>query len=148
MLLDSAIYVVFLVLVVAIYWRLQHRSQNLLLLGASYFFYAWWDWRFLLLMIGSTVADYYFAKRIGDDQRVRHRRSLLFASLALNFGFLAYFKYFNFFIDSFASVADSAGLHNIPHALWKVILTPSYLVLYLSGSGLYRRCVSSQAGSG
>src|SRR5271170_7865041 len=104
MLLDSAIYMVFLALVVAIYWRLRRRGQNLLLLAASYFFYAWWDWRFLLLMIASTSADYWMARRIHRSSDAGTRRKLFSASLALNFCFLGYFKYFNFFLDSFAGV--------------------------------------------
>src|SRR5271170_5645980 len=117
MLLDSAIYMVFLALVVAIYWRLRRRGQNLLLLAASYFFYAWWDWRFLLLMGASTSVDYWAARRMNALLRPGARRRLLFASLALNFCFLGYFKYFNFFVDSFAGVASLAGFHGMPHTL-------------------------------
>ncbi len=125
MLLDSAVYVVFLVLVVAAYWKLSRRGQNVLLLAASYFFYAWWDWRFLMLMVASTSADYWMARRLhrSDDSRVR--RNLLVASLALNFCFLGYFKYFNFFLDSFGAIAGLAGFHQVPHMLWKVVLPPA-----------------------
>ena len=66
MLFDTPIYLLFLALVVVLYWRLNWRPQNLLLLAASYFFYGWWDWRFLLLMIGSTVIDYVIARRIEE----------------------------------------------------------------------------------
>src|SRR5271170_2670317 len=125
MLLDSAIYMVFLALVVAIYWRLSRRGQNLLLLAASYFFYAWWDWRFLLLMIASTSVDYWVARKLGRTSDTRTRRYLLFASLALNFCFLGYFKYFNFFLDSFAGIADLLGLHGVFHSVWKVVLPPA-----------------------
>jgi D-alanyl-lipoteichoic acid acyltransferase DltB (MBOAT superfamily) len=59
MLFDTPIYFVFLVPVVLVYWRLSHRSQNMFLLLASYFFYGWWDWRFLGLMIGGTTADFF-----------------------------------------------------------------------------------------
>ena len=55
MLFDTPVYFVFLALVVIAYWRLQWRAQNVLLLAASYFFYGWWDWRFLLLMLASTI---------------------------------------------------------------------------------------------
>ena len=125
MLLDSAIYMVFLALVVVLYWRLGLRNQNRLLLAASYFFYAWWDWRFLLLMASSTTVDYFIARLIYASSNPQSRRAWLVLSLLLNFGFLAYFKYFNFFVDSFASVAGVLGLHNIPHALWAVILPPA-----------------------
>ncbi len=123
--LDSSIYIVFLALVVAIYWTLSRRGQNILLLAASYFFYAWWDWRFLLLMAASTSVDYWTARRLCASPSPRTRRTLLLASLALNFCFLGYFKYFNFFVDSFAGVASIVGIHDIPHTLWKVILPPA-----------------------
>ena len=123
--LDSSIYFVFLALTVVIYWRLNRRGQNILLLAASYFFYAWWDWRFLLLMAASTSVDYWAARRLHTSTDVRKRRVLLGASLALNFCFLGYFKYFNFFVDSFAGLANLAGFHQLPHTLWKVILPPA-----------------------
>ena len=63
MFFDSTVYLVFLVCVVLIYWRLDsRRSQNVFLLGASYFFYGWWDWRFLFLMGASTVLDFCVAR--------------------------------------------------------------------------------------
>jgi len=123
--LDSSIYFVFLALVAAIYWRLDHRGQNILLLTASYFFYAWWDWRFLLLMAASTFVDFWAAHRLHTSTDPRTRRILLAGSLALNFCFLGYFKYFNFFVGSFAGLADLAGFHQVPHTLWKVILPPA-----------------------
>jgi len=125
MLLDSAVYLLFLLPVVVIYWRLNQRRQNIMLLCASYFFYAWWDWRFLLLMAASTSVDYWMSRRIQSSSNQSTRRKLLYVSLALNFCFLGYFKYFNFFLDSFAGVADLMGMHNIPHVLWKVILPPA-----------------------
>ena len=66
MLFDTPVYFVFLALVVVVYWRLRWRAQNVMLLAASYFFYGWWDWRFLLLMIGSTTIDYVIAREIED----------------------------------------------------------------------------------
>jgi alginate O-acetyltransferase complex protein AlgI len=123
--LDSSVYFVFLALVAVIYWMLNRRSQNILLLAASYFFYAWWDWRFLLLIATSTSVDYWAARRMHLSSNPAARRHLLFASLALNFFFLGYFKYFNFFIDSAAGIASLAGFHDLPHQLWKVILPPA-----------------------
>ena len=123
--LDSAMYVVFLALVVAIYWRLRSRWQNVFLLAASYFFYGCWDWRFLLLIAASTCADYFIARQLGRQFSLKQRRLLLAISLIFNFAILCYFKYFNFFIDSFASLANLVGLHNIPHSLWAVVLPPA-----------------------
>src|SRR6266705_3056563 len=105
MFFDSTVYLVFLVLVTVLYWRLRFRAQNCLLLLASYFFYGWWDWRFLLLMAASTVVDYVVARKIGSATDPRVKRSWLIFSLVLNFTFLGIFKYFNFFVDSFSHLA-------------------------------------------
>jgi D-alanyl-lipoteichoic acid acyltransferase DltB (MBOAT superfamily) len=66
LLFDTPIYFLFLTLVVTVYWRLNWRRQNVFLLCASYFFYGWWDWRFLLLMIFSTIVDFFIAQKIAD----------------------------------------------------------------------------------
>ncbi len=95
MFFDSTAYIVFLILVVLVYWRLPFRAQNRFLLAASYFFYGWWDWRFLLLMAGSTVVDYVVARKIAGATDQRVKRSWLIFSLVLNFTFLGVFKYFN-----------------------------------------------------
>ena len=106
------------------YWRLSSRRQNVFLLLASYFFYGWWDWRFLLLMIFSTIIDYLIAQRIADEGLVDRRRTLLIVSLCINFGLLGFFKYCNFFIGSFATMLDSVGIHNVPMVFLKIILPP------------------------
>jgi alginate O-acetyltransferase complex protein AlgI len=124
MFFDSTAYVVFLTIVVLVYWRLPFRSQNIFLLAASYFFYGWWDWRFLFLMAGSTVFDYVIARAIGRSTNEKHRKSLLILSLVLNFTFLGVFKYFNFFMGSFAHVAAALGLKSIPVSLWSILLPP------------------------
>jgi len=124
MFFDSTAYVVFLILVTLLYWRLPFRIQNYFLLTASYFFYGWWDWRFLFLMATSTVVDFIIARRIGASNDLRHRKVLLIFSLVLNFAFLGTFKYFNFFIGSFAHVAAMLQLKQIPVSLWNIILPP------------------------
>ena len=63
MLFDTPVFLVFLVVVVLVYWKLGFHAQNRFLLAASFFFYAWWDWRFLCLMIGSTIIDYLIATK-------------------------------------------------------------------------------------
>jgi len=95
---DTPAYALFLTLVVAVYWRLRRRGQNVVLLAASYFFYAWWDYRFLLLMIGSTSIDFLIARAIQRSSAPSARRALLVTSLILNFTILGIFKYFNFFV--------------------------------------------------
>src|SRR5215471_12549396 len=111
MFFDSPAYFLFLIAVVCLYWRLQWRQQNAVLLCASYFFYGWWDWRFLLLMICSTVIDFFIARQIARASD-RSRRLLLITSLVINFAILGFFKYFNFFIDSFAVMAARMGVHH------------------------------------
>ena len=74
MLFDSPVYFVFLIPVVLLYWRLEHRAQNIFLLIASYFFYGWWDWRFLALMIASTTMDFVIAQKIAPEAQNPNRR--------------------------------------------------------------------------
>src|SRR6266480_224612 len=124
MLFDSTAYGLFLILVLLIYWRLPFRKQNYLLLAASYFFYAWWDWRFLILMAVSTVVDYLVARKIAATSDERTRRLLLFFSIVLNFSFLGVFKYFNFFVESMAHLAALLGLKQIPVSVWRILLPP------------------------
>src|SRR5438876_8820714 len=124
MLFDSPAYFLFLIPVVAVYWRLSHRAQNIFLLLASYFFYGWWDWRFLALMIGSTTMDFLIARRITPSRTDANRKKWLIFSLVLNFGILGVFKYFDFFTGSFSSVLETLGIHHIPLPLIRVILPP------------------------
>ena len=124
MLFDSPAYFVFLIPVLFLYWRLEHRSQNIFLLIASYFFYGWWDWRFLALMAASTTMDFIIAQKIAPEAQNPHRRKWFIFSLILNFSILGTFKYFNFFADSFAGAMDTLGIHNLPMPLIRVILPP------------------------
>src|SRR5580658_6112985 len=105
MLFDTPVYLVFLALVVVVYWRLPWRPQNLLLLLASYFFYGWWDWRFLALMVGSTTLDFLLARAIDTAQSQPARKRFMVTSVVINLAILGVFKYFNFFVDSFLHVA-------------------------------------------
>lgn len=124
MLFDSPIYFVFLIPVVLAYWRLSHRAQNVFLLLASYFFYGWWDWRFLALMIGSTMMDFLIAQKIAPSRSNPNCKAWFVFSLVLNFAILGVFKYFNFFVDSFAASLGTLGIHNVPLPLIRVILPP------------------------
>jgi alginate O-acetyltransferase complex protein AlgI len=121
---DTPIYVVFLALVVLLYWRLPWRRQNVLLLAASYVFYGWWDPRFLGLIGVSTIVDFYCAKAIARFEDAPRRRALLTLSLVINIGFLAVFKYFNFFMDSFAATLQTMGFHQTPVAVLRILLPP------------------------
>ena len=123
MLFDTPIFFFFLLAVTLCYWCLTFRQQNKFLLVASYFFYGWWDWRFLCLMIASTVIDYFIAIRIFDTEDRRARRLLLILSLAINFSILGFFKYFNFFADSLVSVLSTVGIHaSLPFL--RIVLPP------------------------
>lgn len=124
MLFDSPIFLLFLVIVVAVYWRLPWKAQNYFLLAASYIFYGWWDWRFLLLMAGSTTVDFVIARKIARSEAPQTRRRLLWISLTINFAFLGIFKYFNFFVGSFAGGLSALGVHNVPLPILNVILPP------------------------
>src|SRR2546421_3771218 len=124
MLFDSPIYFVFLIPVVFIYWRLGRREQNIFLLCASYFFYGWWDWRFLALMICSSLIDFLIAQRITPKSGNVNRRKWLIFSLIVNFSILGTFKSFNFFVDSFSTMLGTFGVHNVPLPLIRILLPP------------------------
>ena len=89
----------------------SHRAQKLLLLGASYYFYAYWDWRFLSLVIISTVVDFLVGRGLGQPGSQLRRKGLLLCSILVNLGILGFFKYFNFFIASAATLLRPVGLH-------------------------------------
>ncbi len=124
MFFDTPVYFVFLAIVVLLYWRFGRQRQNIFLLIASYFFYGWWDWRFLILILISTVVDFFCARYIARSTDARRRRALLTLSLVLNFGFLGFFKYFNFFVDSFSSALTVLGTPVHVSAFLKIILPP------------------------
>ena len=124
MFFDTPIYAVFLAFVVLLCWKLGWRRQNVLLLAASYVFYGWWDPRFLALITASTIIDFYCARAIASSDETRRRRALLALSLVINIGFLAAFKYFNFFMDSFAATLEAMGFHHAPVAVLQILLPP------------------------
>ncbi|MGW8121959.1 MBOAT family O-acyltransferase [Roseivirga echinicomitans] len=108
---NSVDFALFLPLVFALYWFVfkSLRGQNVLLLVSSYLFYGWWDWRFLGLIIFSSLIDYFIGIEIGRSLKDSNRKLLLFASLFVNIGLLAVFKYFNFFIENFAEAFTFFG---------------------------------------
>ena len=100
MLFNSLEFAIFLPIIFIVYWFLAYKNlkfQNLLLLSASYFFYAWWDWRFLSLIIFSSSIDYIVGLKLIESTNERKRKILLITSIFVNIGFLGFFKYFNFF---------------------------------------------------
>ncbi len=93
----------------------KNDLRKVILLIASYYFYAYWDWRFLSLILISTGVDYCVGKLLDKSQDDRHRKLLVLVSLCVNLGMLGFFKYFNFFIDSAAPFLEAIGFH--PHTL-------------------------------
>ncbi|NNC82288.1 MAG: MBOAT family protein [Flavobacteriales bacterium] len=112
MLFNSIEFAVFLPLVFAVYWMIgssRVRSQNAWLLVASYVFYGWWDWRFLSLILFSSLLDYTLGLRMARTEHRPKRKALLILSLCVNLGFLGFFKYYNFFLDNLAQAFTLFG---------------------------------------
>jgi D-alanyl-lipoteichoic acid acyltransferase DltB (MBOAT superfamily) len=111
LLFNSWVFVAFFVVVYTAYLLLQGRlrSQNLLLLGAGWTFYGYWDWRFLSLLIFSTCLDYALALKIEGSEDERIRKRLLAVSLVSSLSLLGFFKYFNFFAETASTLLRTAG---------------------------------------
>lgn len=102
MLFNSVEFVVFFILFFIVYWKLKSNLtlQNVFLLVGSYVFYGWWDVKFLLLILISSVTDYTIGYYIDKATKKTQKKILLAGSLGVNLGLLFFFKYYNFFIDS------------------------------------------------
>lgn len=114
MIFNSLTFLLFFIAVFLIYWfplKNTTRGQNIFLLLASYFFYGYADWKMLPLLIVATLIFYYLGKAIAGAKNEKQGYWLTFAGVALGVGTLLYFKYFNFFIESFASLFNAVGLH-------------------------------------
>jgi alginate O-acetyltransferase complex protein AlgI len=111
MVFTSLTFVVFFVIVFAIYWPLGKDGQNRLIVLSGLVFYGWWDWRFALLLLITTGVDFGVALALERDEHEPNRRRWLLLSLFTNLGVLGFFKYFNFFADSFARLAGLFGIH-------------------------------------
>lgn len=110
MLFNSYIFWAFFVVVFLLYRQLPHRGQNYMLLAASYVFYGYWDWRFLSLMLFSTVIDYTAAiLTVGTQSRLR-RKSVLMVSIVVQLTLLGLFKYYGFFSQQLASLFGFLGI--------------------------------------
>ncbi|RZJ25384.1 MAG: MBOAT family protein, partial [Flavobacterium sp.] len=114
MLFNSINFVFFLPLVFVLYWFVFNKSlkaQNILLLLASYFFYACWDYRFLFLLVFSTLLDYYTGIKMHEADNRKMKKFWFWLSIGVNLGFLGFFKYYNFFATSFADALTGVGMH-------------------------------------
>jgi D-alanyl-lipoteichoic acid acyltransferase DltB (MBOAT superfamily) len=110
---NSLAFALFLTVVFALYWLLPRRVllQNLLLLLASYLFYAWWSYKVLLLLFVRSTITYLLAQQLEKTDRAVWRRVLLWTSLAVNLGVLVLFKYLGFFANSLVALLNTFGLH-------------------------------------
>lgn len=112
MLFNSVGFFIFLPVVYILYWLIPRNQlvvKNTLLLIASYFFYSCWDVRFLGLLLFSTLLDYYCGIQVSESITVSKRKLWLWISIAINLGFLGFFKYYNFFISSFVEALQNIG---------------------------------------
>jgi D-alanyl-lipoteichoic acid acyltransferase DltB (MBOAT superfamily) len=113
MLFNTLEYLLFLPIVFILYWGLGRkdlRYQNLILIASSYFFYACWDWRFMFLLIFSTLLDFFSGIKIYEAENKREKRMWLWLSIIINLGFLGVFKYYNFFITSLTDGLSLIGI--------------------------------------
>lgn len=104
MLFNSIEYAIFLPIVFILYWFVFQKIlklQNIFLIIVSYLFYGWWDWRFLSLLFITTLVSYFVGLGLASQDNQTKRKILIFASLVVNIGILGFFKYYNFFLDSF-----------------------------------------------
>jgi D-alanyl-lipoteichoic acid acyltransferase DltB (MBOAT superfamily) len=149
MLFNSLDFAVFLPLVFTLYWFVfkdSIKSQNILILVASYFFYGWWDYRFLALIAFSTLIDYFIGIKLEESEDRKMRQGLLALSIVVNIGFLGFFKYYNFFLDNFITAFSFMGMPVQPNTL--NIILPVGISFYtfqtMSYSiDIYRRKISA-----
>lgn len=112
MLFNSLAFFLFLCIVFVLYWFIVYKNlkfQNILLVIASYVFYGWWDWRFLSLIALSTLTDYFVGFRIYQSKDKSMQKRWLWVSVLFNLGLLGFFKYYNFFIESWVDLLASVG---------------------------------------
>lgn len=113
MFFNSIGFLLFLPFVFGVYWSLLRKAlplQNAFLLAASYFFYACWDWRFLFLLLFSTVLDYYTGLRMHQARTQASKTFWFWLSIGVNISFLGVFKYYDFFATSFQALMGNTGL--------------------------------------
>jgi len=112
MLFNSIDFAIFLPIVFALYWFVVNKNlhaQNTLIVVSSYVFYGFWDWRFLMLILFSTIVDFLVGKGLQKVAQKNKRKLLLCTSIVVNLGFLGFFKYYNFFLDNFVDAFSILG---------------------------------------
>ena len=124
MLFNSFEFAIFLPVVFLLYWWASGKKliiQNAIILIASYYFYACWDWRFLFLLLFSTLLDFFTGLKMQTSKNQIQKRIWFWISISVNLGFLGVFKYYNFFAESFAETAKLVGLSVSPWTLQVVL---------------------------
>ena len=133
MLFNSIEFLLFLPTVFVLYWFVFNknlRSQNSLVLISSYVFYGWWDYRFLSLIFLSTIVDYIIGlKNIPKQDSKKNQKLLLWCSVLFNLSVLGFFKYYNFFVDSWIDLFNSVG-YEIKSAWTLNIILPVGISFY------------------
>jgi len=127
---NSIDFVVFFVIVLFLYHRMRLRGQNRVLLAASYLFYGWWNYRFLALILISTLVDYVAGQKIHSAANEKIRRRWLILSIVINLGILFLFKYFNFFMESLVSALRTLGVEASPESFTFRITLPVGISFY------------------
>jgi alginate O-acetyltransferase complex protein AlgI len=115
MLFNSFTFFLFFIIVFFVYWfplKQITKRQNIFILISSYVFYGWWDWRFLGLIILSTLVDYFVGIFLSKESKENKRKVLLGISVVFNLGLLCYFKYYNFFIENWINAWQSIGVES------------------------------------
>ena len=163
MVFNSVTFLIFSIIFFILYFNTKGRVRTWVCLLASYLFYGWWDWRFLSLIVFSTVMDWWFGlwiARMDEPAEVQHeykngsrilrffgqitekamqlgwkRKTILVFSMVMNLGFLGFFKYTNFFIESFAAMVRSLGMQ--PSNITLHIILPVGISFYTFQSMSY-----------
>lgn len=112
MLFNSIDFAIFLPVVFILYWFVTNKNlklQNILIVVSSYIFYGWWDWRFLSLVLYSSLVDFLIGIALGKQENPVKRKLLVTISIIGNLGLLGFFKYYNFFLDNFITAFSFFG---------------------------------------
>lgn len=148
MIFTQLAFLVFFVAVFVIHRLMRsHRARKAFLLAASYFFYGYWDYRFLSLIFVSTSIDYLVGLRLERTENPQHRRLLVTVSLVLNLGLLGFFKYFNFMVDSAHTLLTRLGVESEPSSLEIILPVGISFFTFQSMSytiDVYRRNLSAR----
>ena len=122
MIFTEFVFFLFFVVTLGVFWALRNeRARKIWLLCASYFFYGYWDWRFLGLIFACTVLDYVVGLTLGRVENPTKRRLLIATSLCMNLGLLGFFKYYNFFVESGTELFRALGIP-VREATLKIVL--------------------------